>query len=67
VAAVKAAKAAAVAAANHCASIKFPLVPLGDVLELVSSTLPAGAAAVSANIMPSVVLTPGADPWCQIS
>jgi hypothetical protein len=59
-AAVKSAKAAAVAAANHCVSIKFSFAPLGDVLEPVSSTLPAGAAAFSANIMPTAVLTPGA-------
>jgi hypothetical protein len=58
--AVKSAKAAAVAAANHCVSIKFSFASLGDVLEPVSSTLPAGAAAFSANIMPTVVLTPGA-------
>jgi hypothetical protein len=57
---VKAAEAAAVAAANHRASIKFSLAPLGNVLEPVSSTLPAGSAAVSSDIMPTVVLTPGA-------
>jgi hypothetical protein len=59
-AAVKAAEAAAVAAANHRASIEFSLAPLGNVLEPVSSTLPAGSAAVSSNIMPTAVLTPGA-------
>jgi hypothetical protein len=58
-AAVKSAKAAAVAAANHRVSIKFSFAPLGDVLEPVSSTLPAGAAAFSADIMPTAVLTPG--------
>jgi hypothetical protein len=57
---LKAAKATAVAAANHCASIKFSLAPLGDVLEPVSSTLPAGSAVVSSDIMPTAVLTPGA-------
>ncbi len=57
-AAVKSAKAAA--AANHRVSIKFSFAPLGDVLEPVSSTLRAGAAAFSANIMPTAVLTPGA-------
>jgi hypothetical protein len=40
-AAVNAANAAAVAAANPWRSIKFPLAPIIDVLELVSSTLPA--------------------------
>ncbi len=59
-AAVKAAEAAAVAAANYPASIKFSLILLGDVLEPVSSTLPAGSAADSSDIMPTVVLTPGA-------
>jgi hypothetical protein len=59
-AAVKAAEAAAVAAANHCASVEFSLAPLGDVLEPVSSTLPAGSAADSSDIMPTAVLTPGA-------
>jgi hypothetical protein len=59
-AAVKAAEAAAVAAANYFASIKYSLAPLGDVLEPVSSTLPAGSAAVSSDIMPTAVLTPGA-------
>ena len=59
-AAVKSAKVAAVAAANHCVSIEFSFAPLGDVSEPVSSTLPAGAAAFSANIMPTAVLTPGA-------
>jgi hypothetical protein len=57
---VKSAKAAAVAATNHRVSIEFFFTPLGDVLEPVSSTLPAGAAAFSADIMPTVVLTPGA-------
>jgi hypothetical protein len=59
-AAVKAAEAAAVAAANHRVSIKFSLAPLRDVLEPVSSTLTAGSAAVSSDIMPTAVLTPGA-------
>ncbi len=59
-AAVKAAEAPAVAAANHRASIEFSLALLGDVLEPVSSTLPASSAAVSSNIMPTAVLTPGA-------
>jgi hypothetical protein len=59
-AAVKAAEAAAVAAANHRVSIEFSFAPLGDVLEPVSSTLPAGAATFSADIMPTAVLTPGA-------
>ncbi len=59
-AAVKAAEAAAVAAANHRVSIKFSFAPLGDVLEPVSSTLPAGTAPFSADIMPTAVLTPGA-------
>ncbi len=57
---MNAAEATAVAAANYSASIKFSLAPLGDVLELVSSTLLAGSAAVSSNIMPTAVLTPGA-------
>jgi hypothetical protein len=59
-AAVKSAKAAAVAAANHRVSIKFSFAPLRDVLEPVSYTLPALAAAFSADIMPTAVLTPGA-------
>jgi hypothetical protein len=59
-AAVKSTKAAAVAAANHRVSIKFSFAPFGDVLEQVSSTLPAGAAAFSADVMPTAVLTPGA-------
>jgi hypothetical protein len=59
-AAVKAAEAADVAAANHCMSIEISFALLGDVSEPVSSTLPAGAAAFSANIMPTVVLTHGA-------
>jgi hypothetical protein len=59
-AAVKAAEAAAVAAANHRVSIKFSFAPLGDVSEPVSYTLPAGATAFSADIMPTAVLTPGA-------
>jgi hypothetical protein len=59
-AAVKAAEAAAVAAANYCVSIEFSFALLGDVLEPVSSTLPAGAATFSADIMPTAVLTPGA-------
>ncbi len=59
-AAVKAAEAAAAAAANHRVSIKCSFAPLGDVLEPVSSTLPAGAAAFSADIMPTAVLTSGA-------
>ncbi len=57
---MKAAEAAAVAAANHCVSIKFSFAPLGDVLEPVSSTLPVGAAAFSADIMSTAMLTPGA-------
>ncbi len=59
-AAVKAAEAAAVAAANHRVSIEFSFALLGGVLEPVSSTLPAGSAAVSSDIMPTAVLTPGA-------
>ncbi len=59
-AAVKSAEAAAVAAANHRVSINFSFAPLGDVLEPVSSTLPAGAAAFSADIMPTAVLAPTA-------
>jgi hypothetical protein len=59
-AAVKSAKAAAVAADNHHVSIKFSFAPLGDVSEPVSSSLPAGAAAFLANILPTAVLTPGA-------
>jgi hypothetical protein len=59
-AAVRAAEAAAVAAANHCTSIKFSFALLGDVLEPVSSTLPAGAATFSADIMPTAVLAPTA-------
>jgi hypothetical protein len=60
-AAVKAAEAAAVAAANHCASIEFSFAPLGNVLEPVSSTLPAGAAAFSADIMSTAGLAPTAE------
>jgi hypothetical protein len=41
-------------------SIKFSYTSLGVVSEPVSSTLPAGAAAFSADIMPTAVLTPGA-------
>jgi hypothetical protein len=60
-AAVNAANAAAVAAANPWRSIKFLLTPIADVLEPVSSTLPAGIATFSvANIMPTVVLAPTA-------
>jgi hypothetical protein len=59
-AAVKSAKAAAVAAANHPVSIEFSFALLGNVSKPVSSTLPAGAAAFSANIMPTAVLPPGA-------
>ncbi len=59
-AAVKAAEAAAVAAANHHASIEISSAPLGDVLEPVSSSLPAGAAAFLADIMPTAVLAPTA-------
>jgi hypothetical protein len=42
VAAVNTANAAAVAVANLCRSIKFPLALVADVSEPVSSTLPAG-------------------------
>jgi hypothetical protein len=60
-AAVNAANAAAAAAANPRRSIKFPLAPIVDVLEPVSSTLPAGIATFSvADIMPTVVLAPTA-------
>ncbi len=60
-AAVNAANAAAVAATNHCVSIEFPLAPIGDVLEPMSSTLPAEVAVFSvANIMPTAVLAPTA-------
>jgi hypothetical protein len=60
-AAVNAANAVAVAAANPWRSIKFPLAPIADVLEPVSSTLPAGIATNSvADIMPTAVLTPTA-------
>ncbi len=59
-AAVKASESTAVAAANHHASIKFSFALLGNVSEPVSSTLPAGAAAFSANIMPTAVLAPTA-------
>jgi hypothetical protein len=59
-AAVRAAEAAAVTAANHCASIEFSFALLGDVSEPVSSTLPSGAAAYLADIMPTAVLAPTA-------
>ncbi len=60
-AAVNAANAAAVAAANPWRSIEFPLAPIADVLEPVSSTLPAGIATFSvADIMPTAVLAPTA-------
>jgi hypothetical protein len=60
-AAVNAANAAAVAAANPWRSIEFPLAPIADVLEPVSYTLPAGVATFSvANIMPTAVLVPTA-------
>jgi hypothetical protein len=53
--------AAAVAAAHPWRSIKFPLAPIADVSEPVSSTLPAGIATISvANIMPTAVLAPTA-------
>ncbi len=60
-AAVNAANAAAVAAANPRRSIEFPLAPIADVSEPVSSTLPAGVATFSvADIMPTAVLAPTA-------
>jgi hypothetical protein len=60
-AAVNAANTAAVTDANPWRSIKFPLAPIADVLEPVSSTLPAGVATFSvANIMPTAVLAPTA-------
>jgi hypothetical protein len=60
-AAVNAANAAAVAAANPRRSIKFPLALIADVLERVSSTLPAGIATFSvADIMTTAVLAPNA-------
>jgi hypothetical protein len=60
-AAVNAANAAAVAAANPWRSIKFPLAPIADVSEPVSSTLPASIATFSvADIMPTAVLAPTA-------
>jgi hypothetical protein len=60
-AAVNAANATAVAAANPWRSIEFPLAPLADVSEPVSSTLPAGVATFSvAGIMPTAVLAPTA-------
>jgi hypothetical protein len=60
-AAVNAANAAAVAGANPWRSIKFPLAPIADVSEPVSSTLPAGIATFSvADIMPTSVLAPTA-------
>jgi hypothetical protein len=56
-AAVNAANAAAVPAANPWRSIEFPLAPIADVSEPVSSTLPAGVATFSvSNIMPTAVL-----------
>jgi hypothetical protein len=61
VAAVNAANAAVVAAANPCRSIKFPLASIADVSELVSSTLPVGFLAFSvADIMPAAALAPTA-------
>ncbi len=58
---MNAANAAAVAAANPWRSIKFPLAPIADISELVSSTLPAGVATFPvANIMPTAVLAPTA-------
>ncbi len=61
VAAGNAANAAAVAVPNPCRSIKFPLAPIADVSELVSSTLPAGVLAFSvADIMPTGALAPTA-------
>jgi hypothetical protein len=60
-AAVNAANAAAVAAANPRRSIKFLLAPIADVSEPVSFTLPAGVATFSvADIMPTAVLAPTA-------
>jgi hypothetical protein len=60
-AAVNAVNAAAVAATNPQRSIKFPLAPIADVSEPVSSTLPAGIATFSvADIMPTAVLAPTA-------
>jgi hypothetical protein len=57
VAAVNAANATAVAAANSRRSMEFPSALIADVSEPVSSTLPDGALAFSfANIMPTVVL-----------
>jgi hypothetical protein len=61
-AAVNAANAAAVAAANTWRSIKFPLALIADVSELVLSTFPAGVVSFSvADIMPTVVLAPTAE------
>ncbi len=60
-AAVNAANAAAVAATNSWRSIEFPVAPIADVSEPVSSTLPAGIATFSvANFMPTAVLAPTA-------
>jgi hypothetical protein len=56
-AAVNAANAAAVAAANPCWRISCPLTPIADVLEQVSYTLPTGVATFPlANIMPTAAL-----------
>ncbi len=56
-AAVNAANAAAVAAANPCRRIACPLAPIADVSEPVSYTLPAGVAAFPlADIMPTAAL-----------
>ncbi len=58
-AAVNAANPAAVAAAIPWRSIEFPLAPIAEVSEPVSSTLPAGVATSSVpNIMPTAVLAP---------
>jgi hypothetical protein len=57
VAAVSAANATAVAAANPCRRIGFPSAPIADVSEPVSSTLPDGVLAFSfADIMPTAAM-----------
>jgi hypothetical protein len=61
VAAVNAAKATAVAAANPHGSIEFPSAPIAVVSEPVSSTLPYGVLTFSfADIMPTAMLAPTA-------
>jgi hypothetical protein len=60
-AAVNAANAAAVTAANPHRKFTCPLAPTVDISALVSSTLPASVAAIpAANIMPAVALAPNA-------